>query len=337
MSRPTRPKRRRPCRTSRNAAGRRSSSASPTASPCRPCSRRTGSSILKQLRLLARAGTLHLAHEEEIATLYPECEVGAMPPFGAVYGQRVFVDRCLVGEPEMVFNAGTHTEAICMHYGDFAELAKPVVGAFGRLPVHRAEVAPRAPRRRPVHRVLSPMTWRGVMKSRPPFPGIRVTANGNQLVSYHTETRIADAGVFYPITPSTEGGELYPAGVRRGQAERLRPQHDRGRGRRRARRPGRRHRALGLRQARRQLHVGPGRRLRRRAVLPRARQVLDDGARSGRARAHQARAERALRARRRLRRARHGLDHRLRQGRAAGGRPGADPAARDRAQPDARA
>ena len=47
------------------------------------------------------------------------------------------------------------------------------------------------------------------MRSRPRYPGIRVTANGNQLVSYHTETRIADAGVFYPITPSTEGGELY--------------------------------------------------------------------------------------------------------------------------------
>ncbi len=41
------------------------------------------------------------------------------------------------------------------------------------------------------------------------YPGIRITANGNQLVSYHTETRIADAGVFYPITPSTEGGELF--------------------------------------------------------------------------------------------------------------------------------
>jgi len=41
------------------------------------------------------------------------------------------------------------------------------------------------------------------------YPGIRVTANGNQLVSYHTEARIADAGIFYPITPSTEGGELY--------------------------------------------------------------------------------------------------------------------------------
>jgi pyruvate-ferredoxin/flavodoxin oxidoreductase len=47
------------------------------------------------------------------------------------------------------------------------------------------------------------------MKKAARYPGIRITANGNQLVSYHTETRIADAGVFYPITPSTEGGELF--------------------------------------------------------------------------------------------------------------------------------
>ncbi len=47
------------------------------------------------------------------------------------------------------------------------------------------------------------------MKAAARYPGVRVTANGNQLVSYHTETRIADAGVFYPITPSTEGGELF--------------------------------------------------------------------------------------------------------------------------------
>ncbi len=44
------------------------------------------------------------------------------------------------------------------------------------------------------------------MTEKPRFPGIRVTANGNQLVSYYTETRITDAGIFYPITPSTEGG-----------------------------------------------------------------------------------------------------------------------------------
>src|SRR5262249_60761505 len=54
-----------------------------------------------------------------------------------------------------------------------------------------------------------PVFGRCAMQNRPRYPGIRVTANGNQLVSYHTETRIADAGVFYPITPSTEGGELY--------------------------------------------------------------------------------------------------------------------------------
>ena len=44
---------------------------------------------------------------------------------------------------------------------------------------------------------------------KPAFPGIRVTANGNQLVAYHTEARVTDGGVYYPITPSTEGGELY--------------------------------------------------------------------------------------------------------------------------------
>ncbi|MCB9837986.1 MAG: 2-oxoacid:acceptor oxidoreductase family protein [Phycisphaeraceae bacterium] len=47
------------------------------------------------------------------------------------------------------------------------------------------------------------------MSSRPPFPGVRITTNGNHLVSYHTEARITDGGVFYPITPSTEMGEDY--------------------------------------------------------------------------------------------------------------------------------
>jgi Ala-tRNA(Pro) deacylase len=88
----------------------------------------------ERLRMLAGTSNVRLAREDEIAVLYPDSEVGAMPPFGAVYGQRVFVERCLVGEPEMVFNAGTHTDAIRMHYGDFAELAKPVVGNFCRCP-----------------------------------------------------------------------------------------------------------------------------------------------------------------------------------------------------------
>ena len=85
---------------------------------------------LEALRLLAGVGQLRLARETEFARAYPDCEPGAMPPFGALYKQRVFVDQSLVGEPEMVFNAGTHTDAIRMHYGDFVDLSHPTVGAI---------------------------------------------------------------------------------------------------------------------------------------------------------------------------------------------------------------
>ena len=100
---------------------------------------------LAQLRVLAGAETMRLAREDEVAALYPEYERGAMPPFGRLSGHRVFVDRSLVGEPEMVFNAGTHTDALCMQYENFAEISKPVVGAFGLSPVRgpvRSEGSP---------------------------------------------------------------------------------------------------------------------------------------------------------------------------------------------------
>ena len=92
---------------------------------------------LEQLRLAANASTLRLAREDEIAALYPEFDVGAMPPFGTLRGHRVFVEHSFVGEPEMVFSAGTHTDSICMHYADFAEMVKPIVGAFGVRPGRR--------------------------------------------------------------------------------------------------------------------------------------------------------------------------------------------------------
>ena len=75
---------------------------------------------------------MRLATETEMVKLYPECEPGAMPPFGPLYGQRVFADTSLAGDPEMAFNAGTHTDAICMHYNDFAEIVRPNVGAFAK-------------------------------------------------------------------------------------------------------------------------------------------------------------------------------------------------------------
>jgi Ala-tRNA(Pro) deacylase len=86
---------------------------------------------LEELRVLSGARTMRLAREDEFSGLYPECEPGAMSPFGNPVEQRVFVDRSLVGETEMVFNAGTHTDALRMHYGDFVDLARPIVGAFG--------------------------------------------------------------------------------------------------------------------------------------------------------------------------------------------------------------
>ena len=86
---------------------------------------------LERLRLIAGASMIRLASEQDTATLYPQFEVGAAPPFGTLYGHRVFMEQCFVGEAEMVFNAGTHTESLCMHYGDLADLVKPVVGTFG--------------------------------------------------------------------------------------------------------------------------------------------------------------------------------------------------------------
>ncbi len=172
------------------------------------------------------------------------------------------------------------------------------------------------------------------MRAKPRYPGIRVTANGNQLVSYHTETRITDAGIFYPITPSTEGGELYQQAFAEGKLNVFGRSTIAVESRGRARGAGRSHRALRMRPARSQFHVRPGSCVRRGAVLPRARQMLDHGAGSWRPRAHQACAERTLRPRRRVRRARYRLDHPVWQRRPTGRRPGAHPAARHRTQPD---
>lgn len=89
---------------------------------------------LEHLLLLTGAERIRLATEEELANLYPDCEPGAMPPLGPLYNQPVFVDAALAAEPQIVFNAGTHGDAVCMRYDDFATLARPVVGSFATRP-----------------------------------------------------------------------------------------------------------------------------------------------------------------------------------------------------------
>ena len=85
---------------------------------------------LDRLRAVAGAKAIRLAAEDEVRVLFPDCELGAMPPFGPLYGQRVFVDAELAREPHIVFNAGTHTAAIRMRYAHFAATTKPTVGRF---------------------------------------------------------------------------------------------------------------------------------------------------------------------------------------------------------------
>ena len=74
--------------------------------------------------------TVRLATEQEFADLFPDCELGAMPPFGQLYNLSVYVDQALAADEEIVFNAGTHRDAIRMGYRDFERLAKPKVCAF---------------------------------------------------------------------------------------------------------------------------------------------------------------------------------------------------------------
>lgn len=85
---------------------------------------------LTRLAALAGAGDVRLADESELRWLYPDCELGAMPPFGPLYRQRVYVDESLTRDTEIVFNAGTHSDAVCMRYADFAEVTRPIVGRF---------------------------------------------------------------------------------------------------------------------------------------------------------------------------------------------------------------
>jgi Ala-tRNA(Pro) deacylase len=73
---------------------------------------------------------LVLATEAEFEGLFPQCEAGAMPPFGNLYGLPVFVDQTLTRDETIVFNAGTHTQTVKMKYADFARLVQPKVCSF---------------------------------------------------------------------------------------------------------------------------------------------------------------------------------------------------------------
>ena len=87
-----------------------------------PASLRVDFACLKKASGALRA---ELATEEEFKDMFPECEPGAMPPFGNLYGMSVYGSRALGGEREIAFNAGSHKELMRMGYDDFLRLVKP--------------------------------------------------------------------------------------------------------------------------------------------------------------------------------------------------------------------
>jgi Ala-tRNA(Pro) deacylase len=78
-----------------------------------------------RLRQATGASAAELATESEFRDLFPDCEVGAMPPFGNLYGIEVYVDESLVTDADIAFNAGTHTEVVRMPYAEFERLVAP--------------------------------------------------------------------------------------------------------------------------------------------------------------------------------------------------------------------
>ncbi len=73
------------------------------------------------------APVARIATEQEFQHQFPDCEMGAMPPFGHLYGVPTLVDELLAKDDAIVFNAGTHTDVARMTYRDFARLVKPQV------------------------------------------------------------------------------------------------------------------------------------------------------------------------------------------------------------------
>lgn len=85
---------------------------------------------LVAIKKAAGVRVAELASEHEFAQHFPDCETGAMPPFGNLYGIPVYVDETLAEDEEIVFNAGSHYELIRLAYRDFEDLAKPLVMDF---------------------------------------------------------------------------------------------------------------------------------------------------------------------------------------------------------------
>lgn len=89
---------------------------------------------LDKARSCLKARDVRLAREEEFRNSFPDCEVGAMPPFGNLYHLPVYVELSLTGQETIVFPCGTHTETMSLKYADFERLVQPTIAEFALRP-----------------------------------------------------------------------------------------------------------------------------------------------------------------------------------------------------------
>jgi len=86
---------------------------------------------MKRAKKALGAKSARLATEEEIGGLFPDCEVGAMPPFGAEYNLPVYVEEHLSADEQILVPAGTHEDSVLLAWADYERLAQPKVASFG--------------------------------------------------------------------------------------------------------------------------------------------------------------------------------------------------------------
>ncbi len=86
--------------------------------------------LVKLKGAVGSAGSVKIATESEFKALFPDCEVGAMPPFGGLYNLPTIVDKALAEDEKIAFNAGSHKELMRMKFSDFKAVEKPRISSF---------------------------------------------------------------------------------------------------------------------------------------------------------------------------------------------------------------
>ena len=87
---------------------------------------------LGELKDQLQANEVKLVDEPKLAELFPDCEPGAVPPIGRMYGMTTLMDESLVADDRVTFQAGTHKDAVTMSLASYRRVAQPEMAHFGR-------------------------------------------------------------------------------------------------------------------------------------------------------------------------------------------------------------